>query len=95
MRNTLTFLRLNMVEEISSDHWYSHRGHSFFTCQYLKYITQCNRDVYRDIFNMTDINYTVASSQFKCFKIHTRNRLTNKKISWRGKGKYLRKYINL
>ena len=30
-----TFLRLNMVEEISSLHWYSHFGHFFFTCQYL------------------------------------------------------------
>jgi hypothetical protein len=55
MRGALTFLRLNMVEEISSDHWYSHRGHSFFTCQYLKYIKQCNRDVYRNIFYMTDV----------------------------------------
>ena len=31
----LTFLRLNMVEEMSSLHWYSHFGHFFFTCQYL------------------------------------------------------------
>ena len=30
-----TFLRLNMVEEMSSLHWYSHFGHFFFTCQYL------------------------------------------------------------
>ena len=30
-----TFLRLNIVEEMSSLHWYSHFGHFFFTCQYL------------------------------------------------------------
>ena len=32
---TFTFLRLNIVEEMSSLHWYSHFGHFFFTCQYL------------------------------------------------------------
>ncbi len=32
-----------------------------------------------NIFNTTDIHYTVAmDGQLKCFKIHTRNRLTNK-----------------
>ena len=30
-----TFLRLNIVDEMSSLHWYSHFGHFFFTCQYL------------------------------------------------------------
>ena len=31
----LTLRRLNMLVEMSSDHWYSHLGHFFFTCQYL------------------------------------------------------------
>ena len=31
-----TFLRLNIVDEMSSLHWYSHFGHFFFTCQYLE-----------------------------------------------------------
>jgi hypothetical protein len=81
MSSALTFLRLNMVEEISSDHWYSHRGHSFFTCQYLKYVH--NPDFYRNIFytiifGSIEDGYTVAmDGQLKCFKIHIRNRLTN------------------